>query len=169
MEIRFQRAACTLVLVTGFAALVGCETGSSTVPLAQGDTTNTPSPAPTPGPTPRPTPVPTPTPTPGPTVTPTPVSGSGDCGTGTIPRCVSWIAPTSRIDGSAVSISEIAGYVIRYGSSANNMANKIVLTDRYTTEYTLPQLAPGTYYVAVSAYDTGNVESPMSAVLVRSF
>lgn len=66
-------------------------------------------------------------------------------------------------------MAEIAGYIIRYGVSANDITNKIVLTDRSVTQYTFTQLAAGTYYITVSAYDADNVESPTSAVLVRSF
>lgn len=176
MEIRLQKAVVTLVLVAGFVSLVGCDAGGSTVPYSYnsqtpGTSTNTPTPAPAPKPTPAPTPAPTPSPQPvsgggpGGTVTAT----GGVCGTGTTARCVSWAAPTTRMDGTNVSIADVAGYIIRYGSSATVLPNKIVLTDRYVTEYTLAQLAAGTYYITVSAYDAGNVESPTSAVLVRSF
>jgi hypothetical protein len=48
MEIRLQRVAYTLVLVTGLAVLVGCDAGGSTTPsFTPGASTNTPTPAPT--------------------------------------------------------------------------------------------------------------------------
>ena len=76
MEIRFQKMAYTLVLVTGLATLVGCDAGGSTVPnsLAPGYATSTPAPAPNPTPAPLPTATPRPTATPSPTPSPTPTA-----------------------------------------------------------------------------------------------
>lgn len=166
MVIRIQRVACTLVLVTGLATIVGCDTGNSPTPKP-GPFTVTP----TPTPSPTTTPAPTPTPTPLPSTTPTPVGtvSGGVCITSASPRCVSWIAPTTRKSGTVISSNEIAGYIIGYGSSIDTITNKIIITDRTATEYTFSQLASGTYYITVSAYDTNSVESPVSAVLVRSF
>lgn len=169
MEISFQKAALTLILVSGMVSLVGCDAGGSTVPSygynqTPGTSTNTPTQGSNPAPTPAPTPVPQPPVSSGGTT----VTG-GVCGTAVTPRCISWVAPTARMDGTSVPITDIAGYIIRYGSSAAVLPNKIVVTDRYVTQYTLAQLAAGTYYITVSAYDAGNVESPASAVLVRSF
>lgn len=173
MEIRFQKAAFTLILVTGMVSLVGCDAGGSTVPSygynqTPGTSTSTPTPTQGSNPVPTPTPAPAPTPAPQPPVSSGGTVTGGVCATADT-RCVSWMAPTTRMDGTSVPISDIAGYIIRYGSSATVLSNKIVVTDRYVTQYTLAQLAAGTYYITVSAYDAGNVESPASAVLVRSF
>ena len=151
MEIRFQKAAYTLVLVTGLATLVGCEAGGSTVPnsLAPGAPTNTP--VPTPRPTATPVPTPTPTPTPAPTKSAT----------------VSWTAPLARVDGASASINEIGGYNIYYGTSPTALTKVVRVPDAYTFTYSVGSLAVSTYYFAVSAIDSKGVESALSNIVTR--
>lgn len=154
MRIRFRKVSYA-GLALAFVITAGCNGDSDTTVAAEPDaSTTTPT---------------TTTPTQDTTTPSTGGSASGSCGTDTTQRCVSWVASTARMDGSAVSMNEILGYVIRYGSSPNEMDNKITLTDKYKTAYTFSQLKSGTYYVVVSSYDTDNVESPASEVLKRSF
>ena len=161
MEIRFQKAAYTLVLVTGLATLVGCEAGGSTVPnsLAPGAPTNTPVPTPRPTATPVPTPRPTATPVPTPTPTPTPAP--------TKSATVSWTAPLARVDGASASINEIGGYNIYYGTSPTALTKVVRVPDAYTFTYSVGSLAVSTYYFAVSAIDSKGVESALSNIVTR--
>ena len=145
MEIRFQKVAYTLVLAAGFATLVGCDAGGSTVPsnLAPGTTANTPTPNPAPGPTPRPTPTPT---------------GSAT---------VSWTAPVARVDNTSASMSDISSYNVYYGTSPTALSKVIHVADAYKFTYTITNLAASTYYFAVTAFDSTGIESSYSNVVTR--
>lgn len=82
---------------------------------------------------------------------------------------LSWNAPTTRTDGTALSMSEIGGYTVRYGSSAGNYTNTVTISDAYTMNYTFASLTQGTYYFVVTAFDkqgqsSGN-SSSVSAVI----
>ena len=82
---------------------------------------------------------------------------------------LSWNAPTTRTDGTALSMSEIGGYTVRYGTSAGSYTNTVTISDAYTMNYTFASLAQGTYYFVVTAFDkqgqsSGN-SSSVSAVI----
>ncbi len=73
---------------------------------------------------------------------------------------VTWQAPTLRQDGSA--LTNLAGYRVYYGTSANSLTNSIAVNDAGANNYQVTSLAAGTYYFAVSAIDSDGTESPLS-------
>lgn len=75
---------------------------------------------------------------------------------------LSWIAPTQNTDGS--SLSNLAGYRISYGLSADELIQTIQIENSAATAYTVGNLAPGTYYFAVRAYTSLGTESANSNV-----
>lgn len=82
---------------------------------------------------------------------------------------LSWNAPTTRTDGTALSMSEIGGYTVRYGTSAGSYTKTVTISDAYTMNYTFASLTQGTYYFVVTAFDkqgqsSGN-SSSVSAVI----
>ena len=81
---------------------------------------------------------------------------------------LSWVAPTEREDGTAISMAEIAGYRVYYGTSEGDYPNQVVVADRTTMQATLRNLETGTYYIVVTTYDTDGRESAYSEVAVRS-
>lgn len=81
---------------------------------------------------------------------------------------LSWVAPTTRIDGSPLPISEIAGYKIYMGSAPNNLNLAALITDPYLMEHKFSELSTGTYYFAVSTYTQENVESGLSVIVSKS-
>jgi hypothetical protein len=74
---------------------------------------------------------------------------------------VSWVPPTQRTDGSA--LTNLAGYRIRYGTSATALTQVLQLDGISLTSYMIEGLTPGAWYFAVSAVDTGGLESQPSA------
>jgi len=72
---------------------------------------------------------------------------------------ISWNIPATYEDGSTLNIFQIGGYKIYIGTSANNLYAVADINDPYMTSYTLSNLAKGNYYIAVSTYDTDNIES----------
>jgi len=71
---------------------------------------------------------------------------------------LSWDPPTTNIDGTP--ITDLAGYKVYYGNSSGTYTSSIDVGN--TTTYTITGLQPGTYYFAVTAYDTSGNESDYS-------
>jgi hypothetical protein len=122
------------------------------------DTSQTPAPAPAPTSTPTvvtppPAPVPVPVPTPPPATTPT-----------SYPVKLTWIAPSTRANGTALSIGELSGYRIYYmreGSAASDDVT-ISIPGANTTSYKVTLGVAGSYTFAVTAVDANGLESPLS-------
>jgi hypothetical protein len=75
---------------------------------------------------------------------------------------LSWSAPTANTDGS--SLTNLAGYRIAYGTTATALTQTIQLANPSVTNYTIGNLAPGTYYFSVRAYTGSGTESANSNV-----
>jgi hypothetical protein len=78
---------------------------------------------------------------------------------------LSWVAPSTRADGSYLPLTELEGYRIYYGTSPSNMNMLVDLNDDTMTEYNVDSLPSGNYYFAVSAYDSDGIESSLSNVI----
>ena len=92
-------------------------------------------------------------------------SGSGS-GSGTGSVTLQWSAPSTRLDGSTVSLSEISGYRLYYGNSATNTPNHIDL-GATSTQYQI-NLPSGTYYFRISALDSNGYEGALSGALQKT-
>jgi hypothetical protein len=79
---------------------------------------------------------------------------------------LSWTAPTANTDGS--SLTNLAGYRISYGTSASALSQTIQVANPSVTNYTIDNLAPGTYYFAVRAYTSAGTESANSNVTSKT-
>lgn len=75
---------------------------------------------------------------------------------------LSWSAPTSNTDGTA--LTNLAGYRIAYGTSANALTQTIQVSNPSVTNYSIDNLSPGTYYFSVRAYTSNGTESANSNV-----
>lgn len=91
-------------------------------------------------------------------------SGGGGRGTGTGTATVSWVAPSSRLDGTPISLSEIGGYILYYGTSNTNLTNAVTISGSSTNQRQVSGLVSGTYYFQVSAYDQQGIEGPRSGL-----
>ena len=79
---------------------------------------------------------------------------------------ISWTAPSEREDNSALSLSEIAGFRIYYGTEAGDYQNQIDINDSSSSQAQVEDLASGTYYVVVTTVDTDGRESLYSPEVV---
>ena len=79
---------------------------------------------------------------------------------------LSWSAPTENVDGS--SVTNLSGYRIYHGTSANNLNSMIQVSNPGISTYVLDNLASGTHYFAISAYNSAGVESDRSAVASKT-
>lgn len=75
---------------------------------------------------------------------------------------LSWTAPTANTDGS--TLSNLAGYRIRYGTSAGALTQTIVIDNASVTTFVVEDLAPATWYFAVTAVNSSGSESAYSNV-----
>jgi len=75
---------------------------------------------------------------------------------------LTWAAPSEREDGTGLSLSEIAGYRIYYGTEAGDYQNKIDINDTSADQAQVTDLAVGTYYVVMTTIDTAGIESSYS-------
>lgn len=81
---------------------------------------------------------------------------------------LSWVAPVTRVDGTPLSLSQIAGYRVYRGTSSSNLALLSDLKDGSATSYTATGLAAATtYYFAVTVYDDRGNESGYSTVVSK--
>lgn len=80
-------------------------------------------------------------------------------GSGAGEATLSWEAPTTSADGSA--LTDLAGFRIYYGT-ASPVSKAQGIDVGNTTEHTLIGFNQGTYYFAVTAYDTEGNESELS-------
>ncbi|MBL4712691.1 MAG: hypothetical protein JKX75_09400 [Gammaproteobacteria bacterium] len=83
---------------------------------------------------------------------------------------LSWTAPVAREDNSAISMAEIAGFRIYYGTVQNSYQQFIEVNDAYISEYALSamNLITGTYYIVMTTIDTDGRESSFSDEVVVS-
>ncbi|MGO9380146.1 MAG: carboxypeptidase regulatory-like domain-containing protein, partial [Dissulfurispiraceae bacterium] len=77
---------------------------------------------------------------------------------------LNWTAPTTNTDGTL--LTDLAGCNIYYGTSSGNYTAEINVGN--VTTYTFTNLAAGTYYFAVAAYDTSGNQSVYSNEVVQT-
>ncbi len=63
-----------------------------------------------------------------------------------------WAASTTQADGST-PLTELNGYRVHYGSASQQYTHTIDVGN--VTTYVVSDLSPGTYYFAVTAYNSG--------------
>lgn len=79
-----------------------------------------------------------------------------------------WQAPSTREDGSSLSMAELKGYEIEYGQDPANLNQTMMINDAYTMSATIANLSGGTWYFAVKAVDTSGNVSALSNVVTKT-
>jgi len=85
-------------------------------------------------------------------------------GTGSVG--LSWSPPTTNTDGSP--LNDLAGYYVYVGTEPNDLARLIAISDPKTTTAMVKDLAPGTWYFAVTAVNGGGSESARSKIVSKT-
>lgn len=70
---------------------------------------------------------------------------------------LAWTPPTTNEDGSP--LTDLSGYVIRYGRSAGSLDQRITLNNAGLSAYVIPDLVEGTWYFSLSSVNSNGVES----------
>ena len=79
---------------------------------------------------------------------------------------LSWTAPSTRSDGSFLPLTELDGYRIYMGETESSMVPITDISDQNMTQFTVDGLSAGSYYFAVSAFDTDGNESGKSQIIL---
>ena len=85
-------------------------------------------------------------------------SGGTGGGTATGTASLAWHAPTTNTDGTP--LTDLGGFKVHYGRTPGSYTNTVTIGN--VTSYSVGNLAPGTYYFTVTAYDTTGLESSYS-------
>jgi hypothetical protein len=85
---------------------------------------------------------------------------------GTGSATIAWTPPTSNTDNSP--LTNLAGYRIYYGTSSGNLTQVLDLPNPGISSGVVENLAPGTWYFAVTSYNSSNVESERSNVTSKT-
>lgn len=75
---------------------------------------------------------------------------------------LTWVAPSTREDGSAFSLSQLNGYKIYVGTDNDNLVPAGTIDDPTVTSYTIRNIQQGEYIFAVTAFDSAGIESGLS-------
>lgn len=81
---------------------------------------------------------------------------------------LSWIAPSEREDNSGISLSEIAGYKIYYGTQKGKYTKSVYVNDGSADSHTIKSLSQGTYYFVITTRDSDGRESKYSSVVTKT-
>jgi hypothetical protein len=73
---------------------------------------------------------------------------------------LSWVPPTQKLDGTP--LTNLAGFKIRYGQSAAALDQVLDIASPVVSTAVVENLGVGTWYFAIKAYTTDNVESDLS-------
>lgn len=79
---------------------------------------------------------------------------------------LTWVAPSERVDNTGLSLSEIAGYRIYYGTEAGNYQNQFVVNDGSAEQAQIVGVPSGVYYLVMTTIDMDSRESPYSSEVV---
>lgn len=77
---------------------------------------------------------------------------------------INWEIPTTKTDGSPISLSELGGYRIYVSTNSNSIPSipSVDLKDGTKTQYSITDLPAGTYYISLTSYDVNGDESAYS-------
>lgn len=79
-------------------------------------------------------------------------------------KVLRWQAPTENVDGTP--LTDLAGYVIYWGTSSRNYTGSHTINSPTTTEWEAT-MAAGSYYFAMTAFDAQNNESGYSNEVLK--
>jgi hypothetical protein len=77
-----------------------------------------------------------------------------------------WVPPTQYADGGVMT--NLAGYHIKYGKSADNLSTVVTVRNAGIASYVIDGMASGVWYFAISAFTSDGAESDNSAVVSAS-
>jgi Fibronectin type III domain len=96
------------------------------------------------------------------TTTPPPSSTTASSSSVTL----GWVAPTENSNGTP--ITDLAGYKIHYGTASQEYTQVVSLANPSLSRYVVDSLPSGTYYFAITAYNSQGRESALSGEITTT-
>ena len=79
---------------------------------------------------------------------------------------LTWVAPSERADDTVLSLSEIKGYRIYYGTEKGNYQNQFEVNDSSAQQAQIAGVPAGDYYLVMTTIDVDGRESAYSQEVV---
>ena len=79
---------------------------------------------------------------------------------------ISWVPPTQNADKT--ELTDLAGILIYYGTSASDLSRCIVVSGESATSYTITGLTAGTWYFVAQAFTAGGGVSTLTRVVSKT-
>ena len=79
---------------------------------------------------------------------------------------LSWTPPTQNTDGS--SLTDLAGYKIRYGTSPGNYSDTITLNNLGLSSYLVENLTSADWYFVMTSFNSSDIESSYSIEISKT-
>jgi Fibronectin type III domain len=73
---------------------------------------------------------------------------------------LAWVPPTENSNGTP--LTNLAGYKIHYGTASQDYTKVASVSNPSLSRYVLDSLPSGTYYFAITAYNSAGIESTLS-------
>lgn len=91
-----------------------------------------------------------------------------EIGHSVINKTLSWTVPVARENALPISMAEISGFRVYYGTKQGEYKQYVEIDDVYTDELELNvfKLEPDTYYLVVTTIDSKGLESAFSEAVV---
>lgn len=80
---------------------------------------------------------------------------------------LSWTAPLTRENGQSLSMGEIAGFEVVYGTSPDKLDQSLAIGDASVDELLVDELTEGTWYFAMRTLDTDGNRSSLSEIVYK--
>ena len=80
---------------------------------------------------------------------------------------LAWTAPVTRSVGSPMSLAEIDGYRVYYGSTQGDYPDSVDINDGSATATTISGVPTGDYYIVMTTYDSEGRESTQSGAVLK--
>jgi hypothetical protein len=81
---------------------------------------------------------------------------------------LNWTAPTTRSDGTPLSLADIDGFRIYYGKSKGSYPNSVDVRDGSAQSAVVKNIPVGSYYVVMTTYDVSGLESGYSSAISKN-
>lgn len=79
---------------------------------------------------------------------------------------LSWLPPTTNTDGT--TLTDLAGFRVEYGTSASALSTVSTISNPSVSSAVISNLAPGTWYFAVTAYTSAGLQSAVSTTVTKT-
>ncbi|WP_258546023.1 DUF4998 domain-containing protein [Marinobacter pelagius] len=80
---------------------------------------------------------------------------------------LSWTAPLTRENGESLTMGEIAGFEVVYGTNPDSLDQSLAIGDASVDELLVDELTAGTWYFAIRTLDTDGNRSRLSEVVYK--